>query len=472
MWEDEATPNAKWPFLFVRGKVGYMKTWVKCLFLTLLATIPVQACTSSGAVAEFHDLRSLESITVATTAQIVDASATRQYVGDCAALLVLDEAAFDAVCGEAPTILSHFIDAIDAPVVSADAGSERGRGPPGGDDAAGVGGSEMSTGGGEATLMRPPRSLDVLKNRLDTLTRRGFVPGGFTHTANTGNLENLGQHRARMVESLTRRIETASREYAEAAYEGNLRGMVKVEAWLSQIRERLWMSSGPLPAALEDPYALMSDSALRAGIVEVSRVDLILADSLILFPGDPALSVARQSTDEILTRLRRANGVPSVERDRDTARLLRGLDAEQISAIRPAAEAALPAAERSAMDIARQRFRAVGTRLDDWRGPRGPPSDPSFPRSARLLDATKQIFANPARFVRGMSSLRAEHGEFYSALPAGLRERWSFGADDYYRWIAAQMSGGRPRQASLHDSQCQTGRGDAGRMDRIRRRTR
>ena len=286
MWEDEATPKRKWPFLFVRGKVGYMKTWVKCLFLTLLATIPVQACTSSGAVAEFHDLRSLESITVTTTAQIVDASATRQYVGDCAALLVLDEAAFDAVCGEAPTILSHFIDAIDAPVVSADAGSERGRGPPGGDDAGGAGGSEMSTGGGEATeatLMRPPRSLDVLKNRLDALTRRGFVPGGFTHTANTGNLENLGQHRARMVESLTRRIETASREYAEAAYEGNLRGMVKVEAWLSQIRERLWMSSGPLPAALEDPYALMSDSALRAGIVEVSH--LILADSLT---GDPA----------------------------------------------------------------------------------------------------------------------------------------------------------------------------------------
>lgn len=409
-------------------------------FLTLLVTISLYGSTACGAVAESHPW-SRESIIPATPLELVDASAAEQLVGDCAALLVLDEAAFDAACGAAPTILSQFIEAVEASPVPADAGLDSGRGPPPERDSGEPGepaGSEMPAVGAEAAAVRGPPSLDVLRSRLDAPARR-LVPDGFTRAVDAEVPEHLARHHARMVELLSGRIETASREFAEAAYEGSLRRLVRNEARLTLIHERLQTSFGPLPAALEDnPYALMSDAALRAGVVELSRVDRILAESLILFSGDPALGVARQGVGEMLSRLRRAAGTPSAERS------LPGLDDDRISDILREVEAALPDAERSAMAIAREQFDPLGVTLDNWRGPRGPPADSRFPRSARLLDAIEQIFDNPTRFVRDMSSLRAEHAESYAALreaPARVRERWSFGADDYQRWILAQMSG-------------------------------
>ena len=252
------------------------------------------------------------------------------------------------------------------------------------------------------------------------------------------------QQRASMVAVLINRIRIVQRNYAEAAFEGNFRHMVVIEARLGVIREGLArLSPRPLSASLDDPYALLMDrSVLLRGLAELLRLGRILDESIRLLGGDPLREVARHYISEKRRRMVRVlEAAPSLS---DIIALLDTADPKERNAFLAVVERDLSETEKAeALRIERQRLEPLLVNLDRWRGPRGPPQDPNFPRSTRLLETFRQLFENPTHFVHQITLLRAEHTEFYEKLRREAPDqypRWAFGADNYRGWIMAQMS--------------------------------
>ena len=388
---------------------------------------PAPVAEATEAVGALRNLQAFGTASLAVQLEVFEPGATEQFVRDCAALLVLDEAAFDKVCGAMPTVLSEVMGARAPSPSSAEPGKD----------------SEPSAAVTVDALLeaQAPPALDALKDRLKTLAWTRPVADRLVRERVA---EMDAQQRASMVAALINRIRIVQRNYAEAAFEGNFRQMVLIEARLDKTHKQLaGLSPRPLPASLDDPYALLMDrSALLRGITELSRRSRILDESIRLLGGEPAHEVARHYISEKLKRMVQvleANPSPS-----DFIALLDIVDPKKRKTFLALVGRELSEDEKAtALRLERQRFESLSVNLDPWRGPRGPPRDPNFPRSTSLLETFGQIFENPTHFVRQIARLRAEHTEFYDKLRREAPDQyphWAFGADNYRGWIMAQMS--------------------------------
>ena len=78
---------------------------------------PAPVAEAAGTIRAFRNLQAFVSASLAVQLEVLEPGATEQFVRDCAALLVLDEATFDKVCGAVPTILSEVMDALAPPTL-------------------------------------------------------------------------------------------------------------------------------------------------------------------------------------------------------------------------------------------------------------------------------------------------------------------------------------------------------------------
>lgn len=375
----------------------------------------------------FHGLRSTVSSRLFDALEPVTPEAKKEFISDCAALLSLDEAAFDNVCGPVRIILADALEHAESTI----SGIERGSGndpPPQ---------LELTSPPSDAAAAAP--DLAQLKTRLTEYTRRQIAD----KTLELAQVDDLSEiERAQMTRALTNRIRLASRIYYEAAYQGHLARMVEVEAWLDSIWNKLAKANrAPMPSRLADPMALLEPRAAQRAFFEWTRLKNTLAEGLIYFHGDPWLQIGFESSSDMAGRLEAV--LASAPERTDLSAVFNRLDTKELKALLTSEEAVLRRSVEMRLKEAKQRFGALPVSLDEWRGPRGPPRDPRLPRSHKIRSTLHQIVRNPTTFVQEMATFRAEHASFYEMLRSVSPEvaaRWQFGSGNHYAWLMSQMS--------------------------------
>ena len=348
--------------------------------------------------------------------------AAASFLSDCTNLLLLDENEFDGVCGPLHGTLVTALNWRDG--ASSGGASDGSIGP------------KPSPG-----PLSPDTVLRELKQRLIERRTSEFSRGG-TIVALVAPVTISANNAADrvLIAALSDRIRIAARDYAEGSYQGHLERMVRAEVHLEAIYSVLSADRDALGPRLADPLALLEPEALAAGRNEWLRETAVLSESLAYFPGDPLISLARADAARRVARIDTLLAAPLLAGD--LTAIVDRMDGKDLKALLTDNTPLLEREVERRMHEAKQALGILPARLDRWRGPRGPPLDPNFPRSDRIVAAFEGLLDNPTNFVGEMARLRAEHNAFYEvvgAMPPKIAALWAFGVDNHRAFLVSQL---------------------------------
>ncbi|MBU1316001.1 MAG: hypothetical protein KJ947_08825 [Alphaproteobacteria bacterium] len=351
-----------------------------------------------------------------TTTTPLTQEAARHLVEDCVALLALDEQRFDEVCtGPVLVVLNASIDQLggltDNPSSSAPKHDPDPTGRP-----------------------SPPELGSAIAVKAVLLTQATVVPANVDWMAT--------EVRQRQVDSLVASIRETSRSYAEAAYSGSIAEMAEADAKIELIHEKLKLASArELPSAFSEPVSLLEPKALQQLTADNERLIRIVASGLAFDPTSPGLLIAEASLNDRAKDLDKASlQVPARE---TLTSLIRQIDPQKLSLLIPSIQDELPSHIQRHTDLWRQKFAALPGTLVHWQGPRGPPEDPLFPRSGRVLSALRALSENSGSAVNAFAALRAEHMDFTDSVRAEggeVFEAWKFSLESPRSWMTRMLS--------------------------------
>lgn len=344
---------------------------------------------------------------------LFDSRAADQLARDCDALLKLDPDSFDAVCGPVAPALSHALDILQR--------NAKREGPP----------------SGPATTPQPggpsvgdASDLAQLKQSLRSVVGWSGVVAR----------EELPKPEPAVIDGLRQRIREASRAYSEAALAGYLEGRVVPTIELETAHEQLKAAArGDLPDRLRHPFALLDPSDAAQARDDTIRMLRIVERQHAMLPDAVQFDVATRALRDDLTVLERVLANPATLTD--YAQVVRKIDPQKVKDFHKSSAAEIDRLASDRRKLWAMKYAGVPAVLDTWRGPRGPPGDPKFPKSAQVLEAIEQIGGNPTKAIKAFSALRAEHVEFYRAIPSGeIADAWHFGRENPVRWMLGLLS--------------------------------